>query len=1290
MGGSSTPTRTESPKASGLSISTATSGKAIALAWGMPRLPINVISYHDFEAIEQVDSQNAGGKGGGGSMETVSYLYKVGLMLGLCAGPIASVPRVFVGKAIGTPGAYNFAVVPGSWDQPIPNELLASPTLGDDGKLNYRGVAGLAAYKFDLGDSDSLPNITAEVDTGTGYSSTIRDASPGRILADYLTIAGIPASYLTELDNWSNWCVASGLFFSPAYTEREAAREAVKRLMQLTGSDIFISDGKLRVVIYADEAIAGNGMAWAPDLTPQYDLTYDDFLDSDMPVRGTRTSQSDSKNQVRLKFSNRAKDYNEDYATARDLSSIQKHGLREEEIDATQEICDANVAALSAELIKQRKCYIRGSYEFKLGWKFDRLEPGDLVTITDDSLHLDRFLVRITEIEDDEDGVRTVQAEEVLVGASAPSRAPVQETNGFAVDYNTVPGSLNAPAIFEPPLALSGAPQVWIAASGGENWGGCDVWVSDDGDSYKRLGRILGRARHGTLTAQLPVGGAIDSANTLAVDMTGSRGSLISGTEQNALDLLTLCWVDGELLAYRDATLTGPNQYGLSWLVRGAYGTQINAHAAGKQFARLDDGVAKFDYDAAKVGKQIHIKLQSFNIYGSGFVDLAEVDPISYTLVGAPLADVTGLAMEQPFTGSACKIKWNAVDAAAGYTVEVWAGSPQSLRRTAQVGDARRFEYTWDDAKADGGPWRSLTFRVKAVSATGVSSNWVTLSASNPAPAAPTGVRARVGFGSITLDWDAPTDTDVMGYVVHLSETSGFTPVSGNRVSDDTALSAVLFRNALGAVFEVGKTYYLKVAAYDLFGKDTLNYAGQIAITMTAIPAALLELQNLGPANFDTATAEAIANMQALSNADLYALAQIDTELLASMSSELQAARDAVQQQALTLLNALAAQDTEASKRRAASAAIVRETQTRITELQAVAEDILALVSRMGTAEAGIVSANQAIVDGDSALAQQITSLASTVGSNKASADSSIQTLTNADAALGARIDSLTSTVNADRTSGAAAITAEQQARATADTALSGQITSLSATVTANKTAADQAAATNSAEITAEQQARASGDAALAQQITSLSSTVGGNTTSISTLTQSVDGILGQWSVSIVQNAQGVKKVSGVRLLSDGTSSAFDILADVFRVSLPDGSGSKQVFTVGAIAGIAAVGISGNLVIDGTLHGRSIVAESVTVDKIDTRNLTIKDANGNVIFGAGTNVDLSRINGLGALASKSTVGAADMSVASLSAITATLGTFKSADSGQRTEISDSLVQVFDSNGVLRVRLGVWQ
>ena len=53
------------------------------------------------------------------------------------------------------------------------------------------------------------------------------------------------------------------------------------------------------------------------------------------------------------------------------------------------------------------------------------------------------------------------------------------------------------------------------------------------------------------------------------------------------------------------------------------------------------------------------------------------------------------------------------------------------------------------------------------------------------------------------------------------------------------------------------------------------------------------------------------------------------------------------------------------------------------------------------------------------------------------------------------------------------------------------------------------------------------------------------------------------------------------------------------------------------------------------------------------------------------------------------VTAGKIKVDSLSAITATIGLLRTAASGARTEIRDNLIEVYDNNNVLRVRIGVW-
>ena len=236
----------------------------------------------------------------------------------------------------------------------------------------------------------------------------------------------------------------------------------------------------------------------------------------------------------------------------------------------------------------------------------------------------------------------------------------------------------------------------------------------------------------------------------------------------------------------------------------------------------------------------------------------------------------------------------------------------------------------------------------------------------------------------------------------------------------------------------------------------------------------------------------------------------------------------------------------------------------------------------------------------------------------------------------------------------AAALLVEQKARADGDAAVSQQVSTLAANLQTEKGA-------RLAAIEQEATARATADGALASRIDTVQAAVDGASAAVQqeaiARAEAVSGVLGKWSVRIVTTADGQRRVAGIGLLNGQNGSAFSVLADAFTVALPNGNAPRQVFTVGSISGEPAVGISGDLIIDGTLSGRRVLAsESVDAAQINACGLSIKDDQGNVIFGAGKALDVERVAGLGSLAKKSQVQASDLAVGQLSAITADVGT----------------------------------
>lgn len=634
---------TEEPRIGALSIQSSAFGLPVSLFWGTSRITGNLVWYGDFNPIAHTSTQSSGGKGGGGvETQNTSYTYTAAFILALGEGGeggVTGIDRVWSDKDKTTFAALGLTLLPGALDQSVWSHLTTNhPTEA----LAYPGIAAVAHSAFNLGGSASLPNLSFEVSGPRQFGGGIVDARPDEIITDLLTAtlsgSGFPAARLS-LGDYRTYAQAAGLFLSPWINTQQAASQHLDEILQATNSAPVWSEGLLKIVPYGDSEITGNGVTFTPSITPQYDLTDDDFMPSQgqMPIRIRRKPQADAYNHVTVEFRNRANDYNVEPAEFKDPGNISTFGLRSQEPVRLHMICDSAVANYAAGSIMGRSLYVLNEFEFELGWRHCRLEPMDVVTLTHEPLGLAQDQVRIVEVEEDERGMLRVVAEEFPFGVATPAVNQTQVASGYSVDFNVDPGDANTPVMFEPPMSLAGEGvyEVWLATSGGVEWGGAEVWVSFDDASYKRVGVISGRARHGVLTAALASGSDPDTTNTLSVDLTAARGELTSGTAADRDDLRTLCYVDGELISYQSATLTAANRYDLASLRRGQHGTTIAAHNIDSKFARLDGAIFKYAYDAADIGKTLYVKLRSLNTFNGGVQELATITANTHTIVGA-------------------------------------------------------------------------------------------------------------------------------------------------------------------------------------------------------------------------------------------------------------------------------------------------------------------------------------------------------------------------------------------------------------------------------------------------------------------------------------------------------------------------------------------------------------------------------------------------------------------------------------------------------------------------------
>jgi len=808
-------------------------GLPIPLAWGRNRVPGNLMWYGDFTPIAHTTETNSGGKGGGGvATVDTTYTYTAALAILLGEGQISSVLTVWVGKkklsASGLFGMFTGSYTQSAWAHLTTNHPSEA--------LTYRGVAYLVAEAYDLGGSASLENHNFEVNWGFQYGDGIVDAHPADILDDLATNVhyGImyPASAIGDWTQWTKYCTANGIFLSPAVLGQRTAAEFIEHIARLSGAGIVFSEGLWKMIPYSDEAATGNGETYTPDVTPVYELTDDDYThnEGEDPVLLDRTSPADAFNQQSLIFSNRANDYNEEPVEAKDQSAIETYGLRTADPVQASEITEKSVGRFVVQQILQRTLYTRATYQFALPWQFALLEPMDLLLINDTGLGLISERVRVIEItETDEDGYR-VTVEEFPTQIGQPALYASQEPGGFTVDYNVPPGSISTPLILDAPGAatVSGY-EILAAVSGNDpNWGGAIAWVSLDGDSYRQAGSISGRSRYGVLSATLPTGSDPDVVNTCAVDLTISKGALLAGVQIDADNLATLCYVDGELIAYTAATLTAQYRYSLdTYIRRGVYNTPISSHLSGTNFARLDQALLHYAYDPSLVGKTIYLKFTSFNIYGGAQQELADATEYAYVIqgpVGSP-ANVTGFTYT--FQGLSTKLSWTRV-----------AGDKRFLEYEIRQGASWEagtvVGRTQSDFLVIPALTAAATFFIKASYLGGdrgsIAAASVVITPSPPNPVSPS---AMFDGSDVKLTWPVPTggNYQVARYEVRYGTTwAGGTSVGFVDVTTFRALAA----------WSGSRTWW--VGAIDISGQMSTPASIEVVVTVPSAPTIVAEV----------------------------------------------------------------------------------------------------------------------------------------------------------------------------------------------------------------------------------------------------------------------------------------------------------------------------------------------------------------------------------------------------------------------------------------------------------------
>ena len=357
-------------------------------------------------------------------------------------------------------------------------------------------------------------------------------------------------------------------------------------------------------------------------------------------------------------------------------------------------VLTAQEAAQLAELVLYERWSGRNQIEIALSRKWSHLEPADVITTESDGI---AYTLRIEE-KNEAGGLIKLSCVTEDVSVYDPVAGGVDmPDNGLTVEAAgpTVLRILDIPLLRD----VDESAGFYAAAAGYyTGWPGADLWVSrDEGVTWDPTQiTFLASTVIGTALTVLPnfLGGNVfDELSTVQVQVFG--GTLSSATEGLVQSGTNTCYLGGEILSFKTATLVSTGRYTLSGLRRGRKGTEqyMTTHAIGEQFVLLSTSATKrVRLESADIGASLIYKAVTFGQY------LAEAAEVTFTPAAVGLEPLSPVNIRAGRTAAASwdiSIAWNRRarknaewrsyadvpldDTPASYEVDVYASSAFAL-----------------------------------------------------------------------------------------------------------------------------------------------------------------------------------------------------------------------------------------------------------------------------------------------------------------------------------------------------------------------------------------------------------------------------------------------------------------------------------------------------------------------------------------------------------------------------------------------------------------------------------
>ena len=463
------------------------------------------------------------------------------------------------------------------------------------------------------GDADSRYTGTA------GYNGTFTEPTLPVVVASILEFAGYTSSqYDVSLlpSSAVNFTIAQSM----------SSRDVLNQLALAYQFDIIPSQGTIKFVPKYQDSIR--------------ELTLDDLghvengTDLPAPYTAKRYQGIDLPRSIHFTYYSASLDHN----TFTQIAELPTYDVGQDVSIAVPFTMTDDEAMRIVQTTLVNSHIEQQEYTFTTDYHNIDLEPGDVIRIP---IANTISQVRIKEINETSDGIlefkvsrsdyNTQSYEYTGVTVSQP---PAQTTNTpVSIGYS------DTLFIEVPPLNSGDSVPRYYAVTHGyarPGWPGAALYKSaDGGNTYLLTGSINAKSTFGlvAIATPAPTKGYYVWDDTTTISVTLKQGTLSTLTDLAVQNGQNWAMVGEELIGFVNATLTAPDTYTLSRLLRGRKGSEVkcDSHLANELFVLIDAAPLKISLSTTDIGKTLKYKTVTV---GSSLdkVDAIDVQPFGLNM----------------------------------------------------------------------------------------------------------------------------------------------------------------------------------------------------------------------------------------------------------------------------------------------------------------------------------------------------------------------------------------------------------------------------------------------------------------------------------------------------------------------------------------------------------------------------------------------------------------------------------------------------------------------------------